>query len=243
MKSRSQFFTGANMTRRFLLSLALAVVATVASLSQAQAGQQNLPSPLSTLETAGNYAIVGDLKFSNFSYVPTPSTAGPAASAVSVHSFTILPGETGISFNGAFAAAAGTTVDYAITYQVSTLDGAALKDAYLSLGGFVNNGGTGTVSIGETIFNTSGQVISSVPFQVYSGGANSDTTMLSGNNSTIIVQKDITVTGGSAGAVFSFTNQGFSTTMVPEPQSMGLLGIGTAGLLAFRRFFKRRATA
>jgi hypothetical protein len=37
-------------------------------------------------------------------------------------------------------------------------------------------------------------------------------------------------------------NGAFSQQSIPEPASMALLGIGVSGLVAFRRFFRKRAT-
>jgi hypothetical protein len=52
----------------------------------------------------------------------------------------------------------------------------------------------------------------------------------------------INVSGQSAGFVLSSAAVAY-TTVVPEPTSIALLGIGMTGFLAFRRFFKRTAVA
>jgi hypothetical protein len=223
------------MTRRVMLATAL----VLCSVGGARAAQINLPSALPPLEVPGNFAILGNLRFSNFTYVTAPLGSPPPDSAVTVSNFTSVPGEPGITFSGAFAAAATQTVDYKLSFMVTTTDGTQLTDAYLALGGFVNFGGTGSVSIGETITNLSGTVISKVPFQISTPNQTSDTTSLLPPASTILVTKDILITGGSNGAAFSFVNQGFSSAAVPEPASLVLVGIGVGGLFSIRRFLRR----
>jgi PEP-CTERM motif len=53
----------------------------------------------------------------------------------------------------------------------------------------------------------------------------------------IWVTKDIEARGGTGGVSLSEVTQCFSA--VPEPTSMALLGVGMAGLIAFRRLFRR----
>jgi len=227
------------MTRRFLIS-SLAVGLLALGGLNAQASQINLPTTLATLETPGNFAIVDNLEFSNFEYVATPPGSPPLASGVTVSPFQTIPGETGITFKGGFFAAAGTIVDYAFTYKVTALSG-TITDAYLALTGGVF-GGTGSISVGETIRNAAdgaflGSMEASIP------GLLVTSTSWTPGVTSILVTKDVILVGGSQGATVSIIDQGFSQTVIPEPASMALLGIGLTGLFTLRRFFKRTSVA
>jgi hypothetical protein len=220
----------------------LALVLTALGGTNAQAGPIPLPSTLPPLEVPGNFAVVNNLKFSDFTYTATPLGSPPLDSGITVSEFHSVPGNPGITFSAGFAAAAQHTVDYKIGYRVDTFDGTQISAAYLSLGGFVTFGGSGSVSISETVTDLGGTIISKVPFQVSGPGQTSDTSPLLPPATTILVTEDILVTGGSNGAAFSFANQGFATT-VPEPCSMALLGIGVSALFTLRRFLKRTSVA
>jgi hypothetical protein len=229
------------MTRRIAFGMAVGLVALSLGAFQAQAGQVGLPTALSNLETGtGNWATVSGLRFENFQYTTAPNGSPPSADNVTVASFTAIQSEPGITFNGAFHADAGQIVDYAITYMVTSLTGKPIFDAYLSIAGVDLNGGTGKVSVGETIKDLNGNVLSQSGFSVQDPGKSNATTLLTPPTTTIIVQKDIAIFGGSMGATVSFVNQGFS---VPEPTSLALLGIGLSGLFSIRRFLKRSAVA
>jgi len=242
------------MTRRFLIS-SLAVGLLALGGLNAQAGQISISpvgAPLSDFVTPpaplGNYAIVGNLEFSDFTYTPQAvSPPGPAppptAANVTVAPFTYPPappppGETGISFTGGFYAAPDTIVDYKIGYTVTALSG-TITDAYMLLAGGPF-GGNGSVSAAETITNAAnGAFLGSMEGTF---GALVTSTNWSPGVTSISVAKDMLLVGGSNGATVSFVGQAFSSA-IPEPASMALLGIGLSGLFTLRRLFKRTSVA
>jgi len=231
------------MTRRLLfLALAAGLLSLSLGSQDARAGQIPLPTTLDKLLPAGNFAVVGPEPdtFSGFSYSTSPVGSPPAAMDVTVSEFH-LGIENGITFSGAFFAAPGAVVDYAIGYTVTAPAGFSIFDATLS-GVFSTFGGTGKVSIGETLFDAvTGKVLGTMEISSPPGSV-SDTINFAGVSS-IRVQKDMILFGGSNGASVSIINQGYSSGTVPEPASMAMLGIGLTGLLTFRRFFKRTSVA
>jgi PEP-CTERM motif len=218
-------------TRSRFLAIAAGLLVSAIGGLDARAGSVSLASLL----TPGATFDVGNLEFSDFGYVVTPNGTPPTAANVTVSSFTSVAGETGITFNGSFNAAAGTTSDYAFTYKVTALTG-SISDAYLSIAGSTN-GGNGTASAGELITTVTGGSVTTLDAFIPGAGVATGTF---GPQTSLLINKDVNVIGGTSTATsVSFVNQGFSTGAVPEPTSMALLGIGVTGFLAFRRLFKR----
>jgi hypothetical protein len=228
-------------SRSLFLALAAAVLASGLGALEARAGSVTLPTTLDNLLVTGaTTTVVGaeTLTFSNFGYSTIPTGVAPA-SGISVLPFTSIG--TGIEFQSAtWVAAPGATLDVSITYVVTAPAGEKLTDAFLGITGG-NFQGTGTISAGESLVNAAtGAPITTLEAAI--PGVPSATANFAGVQS-ILVTKDILITGGSKGATVSIVDQGFSSTStVPEPNSMALLGIGMAGFFAYRRLFKRTAT-
>jgi hypothetical protein len=236
------------MKRRSLFqALAAGLVIVGFSALEARAGFVALPTTLDTLLPAGSFTTVAAPNetdtFSNFSYTTSPVGSPPTAANISVKAFNAGP-EAGLTFSGAFNAAAGTTIDYSFGYTVTAPTGHFLTDATLS-GVFSTFNGTGTGSIGETLLNAAtGLAIGTMEITSGPPVVASDSILLPPGITSIIVQKDMILIGGTNGASLSVFNQGFSSSgTVPEPASFALLGIGMTGFLALRRFFKKTSVA
>jgi len=224
-------------SRSLFLSIAAGLLVAGIGALDARAGNVNLPTTYDQLLPAGTTTtVIGaeTLVFSTFGYssstmvgAGTPTPGVPPASAITVNSFSVS-NETGLAFGGTLSAGIGNVVDVAISYTVTAPAGEFINDAVsISAGGPIGGTGTGTYTINETIVNAGnlGQTLGVLNTGLGNPSASVSFTPVQ----SVFVTKDIFLTGGSTGLSLSVIDQGYSSTGVPEPTSVALLGIGMTG--------------
>jgi len=155
--------------------------------------------------------------------------------------------EAGFTLSAAFGAAVNASADGNLVFNVS---GANINDASLSGNPKLSAGSNGSVTVTESIYSGGGPPVSlpaiATLFIQPTPPPGADSALATFSPQTeITVIKDIEAHGGTTGTGVDLSSvaQNFSTTSIPEPTSLALLGIGLSGLFTLRRFFKRTSVA
>ena len=217
------------MTRKLVLLMALVIGTSSLGMAGACAS-----GTLADYTAAGFSCTIGSLTFSNFSYSSAAFGGATAIPAVGVAVTPETGTNVGFQFTAPWVASAGQGTDSTITYT-ATATGTSITDLLLSMAGFGFTDG-GDVSVAET---SASPVLSLLVFANSTGTVASDTATFAGVSS-LTVTKDIAVAGNGGTGHLSVVNNEFSSSSVPEPASMLLLGSGLLGLAGYVR--RRRAS-
>jgi hypothetical protein len=240
----------------------LCIVAAIICWGASGASAAAVPLPANaTLQdlinlNASGGVQVGNFTFSDFSFTPTtgsPTNPAPAASQISVST---APGpNVGLTFNSFWESIPGGNQDGIIRYAVQVAQGTVIDQVNLGFNGAAPVPSVGTnASVTETVStllttgnntpvgpgNAIGQLTVSNSVATGSTTTNNSTLTLAAPQQGIFVSKDVQVVSGPNGiSTISWVDNTYHSTqggpIIPEPASIGLLGVMGVGLLARRR--------
>lgn len=210
-------------------TILLCVIVTLMVAGSAWATDCSAYTNLSQYNTPSFSCTIGNLTFSNFSFLSTQDLSSVLVSPY------MVGGDFGLEFNPELNGAAGRE-DVEVTYTI-TAPGALITSLDLSFNGFVSGEG-GQAQVVET-YCLNSSVLAPCPspnsgeIAVVANGILNASVTFDGVN-LITVSKDMMVEGP---ATISLVNN--DVDLAPEPVTFGLIGLGLVGLAWARRFVRR----